>query len=120
MSSTTSISPPHSLILLTGERGSLPESFDGQLFGVAPTVIAIGTFNEADGPTTITLAKAEEYASVGKPDFAGQLQGLNGRIAVRTCLGEILLTAAYAQTTANIAIFVNDDKEPDDILIIYS
>ncbi|MDP9835630.1 hypothetical protein J2T09_000371 [Neorhizobium huautlense] len=123
MVSSISISPPNSLVFVSGGAGdfnSFIDQYKGEVVFATPTVIGLGTLCEIDGPTRITLAKGHVDAGGLSKSFSGSLQGLNGRLVVGTCEGDVLLSGDAASAIVTIEVFSNDPSEPNEILIVYS
>lgn len=83
-------------------------------------MIAVGTLNEFDGPTRITLAKGRAVTGKLRKLFVANLHQLTGKLVVRTCEGTVLLSGEVDNTHAKIEVFSNDQSAPDEILIVYS
>ncbi|WP_162939645.1 hypothetical protein [Neorhizobium sp. NCHU2750] len=121
MASSISISAPNSLILISGGNGSVPNRFEeGKAVAATPTMIAVGTLSEFDGPTRITLVRGRAAIGELRELFDGNLQELKGKLVVQTCEGAVILSGQFDYPQARIQVFSNDQSEPDDIVIIYS
>ncbi len=121
MSSSISISAPNSLVSISGGNGSAPDRFEqGKAVTATPTMIAVGTLNEFDGPPRITLAKGRAVTGELRKLFVANRHELTGKLLVQTCEGTVLLSGEVDNPHAKIEVFSNDQSEPDEILIIYS
>ena len=121
MASSISISAPNSLVLISGGNGAVPDRFEsGTAVAATSTTIVIGTLNELDGPTRITLAKGQADIGGLRKLFVGKLHDLTGKLVIQTCEGALLLSGDVDNPCASIEVFSNDHSEPDKILIVYS
>lgn len=112
------IAPPHSLILVVGSRKvEVPQSFNGALIASTDTCIAVGCKAEDDGPSRVSLRSIETVSSADDPAFVGWLSTSDRVVALETVFGERIVEIPTPQSTTRILIWVNDDKEPDEILI---
>jgi hypothetical protein len=121
VASFISISAPNSLVLISGGNGSVPDGFEqGKAIAATPTMIAVGTRNEIDGPTRITLIRRR--ADIGKLQllFSGNVHELTGTLLVETCEGALLLSGEVDRPQATVEVFASDQTEPDEIMIVYS
>jgi hypothetical protein len=113
------IAPSNSLILvLDPETGALPDSLEGNSIAACPWGLAIGTLNEFDGETTVSLASAAEL-----PDDQGLLRRwrgvvfTSGRIGVLNVHNEVLLETVSGEAQT-VEVWTNDLNEPDIIWVI--
>lgn len=120
VASSISVSAPYSLVLVSGGTGGLPDQFNGQAVFATSTIIALGTLCEIDGRTRITLAKGDAATGELRKVYAGSLHGLEGKLVVETCEGEVLLSCEAEGPVVAIEVFSNHSSEPDEILIVYS
>ena len=112
------IAPPHSLVLVVGSKNAqIPETFGGGLIAVTSTCIAIGCKAEDDGPSRLALESSDTALSNGQPAFAGRLDTPEGVVAIETVFGERIAEHPVGGLTSQILVWVNDDVEPDEILI---
>jgi hypothetical protein len=112
------IAPPNSLILVVGAtKVDIPASFDGALIVATDTCVAIGCKAEDDGPSRFAL-KTIGFGHLDRnPAFVGWLKTPNGTVALETVFGERLAEHPAPSPSARITIWVNDDTEPDEILV---
>jgi hypothetical protein len=121
MASSILVYAPNSLVLISDGTGSVPDQFEqGKAVAATPTMIAVGTLGELDGPTRITLVKGHADTGELRKSFVGSLHALKGNLVVQTCEGAVLLSGETAGPSATIEVFSNDQSEPDEILIVYS
>lgn len=112
------IAPPNSLLLVAGTGGGeIPESFGGAMIASTSTCIAIGCRSEADGETEVILGRAEEIDPGDNPCFEDFLETPTRRILIRTVLGDTLLEAPVPDVRTGLRIWLNDNAEPDRIMI---
>jgi len=110
--------PPHSLILVVGSsKVAIPQSFDGALIAATSSCIAIGCKAEDDGPSRIALEAAGLSSIDSEPAFVTRLDTPGGVVSLETVLGERIVDHPAHIPTSKIIIWVNDDSEPDEILI---
>lgn len=120
MQQSITISPPNSLIFVMDHAaGELPEDMGGKLVASTASCVAVGTLAEFDGETTITLADTFDVAALHIA-FEGTLHTPNGEVSISNTRNEQLLTGKAWTPSTNVRIFVNDDSEPDQIVVLLS
>lgn len=120
MKSEARISPPHSIILIMDfKSGRPPETLGGQLVAATPTCVAVGTMSEQDGETTVTLTDepSEDLVSDKSLAFDGSI-AVHGRLSVVTALNEDVLSVPVPNEFVRVRIWVNDNSEPNRIVIV--
>jgi len=126
MITTVSLAPRNSVVLIMGAEGArIPDSMGGKLVVATTSCIAVGTRNEADGKTSITLTD-ETQAGYHSDDrrfqkvFSGVLETPERQLAVRTVLLQTVARLEVSKDLTRIVIFTNDESEPDKICIVAS
>jgi hypothetical protein len=112
------LSPKNSLIFIMDPiHGDLPDEVGEDLISFTQSCVAVGTLAEHDGNTKIVLT--DEHL-----DFAGLHLVYDGKLAfaessLSVCDTQLeeLLTMKLRRPYAQIKIFTNDLKEPDEIHI---
>jgi len=106
------------LVLIVGSRkADIPRSFDGALITATSSCIAIGCRAEDDGPTRLGLGSTDEESLKVEPAFVAQLETPDGVVAIETVFGARLAECPVHGSAAKILVWVNNDIEPDEILI---
>lgn len=119
--STITISPPNSIIFLYDQSNpsiEVPAYTPGEIVAANITCISVGTLSAADGETTITLTDdVQSIDDIGVLTFDGVLQLPGSELSVCSSHNEKLLTMKLPTSQARVRIFVNDDREPDNIIV---
>jgi hypothetical protein len=121
MKLATRIAPPNSLLLVMDrDTRDLPKSMDGMHIKSTPSCIAVGTLHQLDGETTITLT--DETPLDHDIDglhmvFSGLLEVPSGEVDVYTVLNEAVLQMPVSTRRVGIAVFADDDFEPQQLYI---
>jgi len=114
------IAPPHSLVLVVGSKNAdIPPSLHGALIAATSSCIAIGCKAEDDGLSRLALESADITYFDIEPAFVTQLETPEGVVAIETVFGERVAEHPTPSSTTRIIIWVNDDMEPDEILIAF-
>jgi hypothetical protein len=114
-----SVSPPNSLVLIGDASGDLPDTMGDDLVSATANVVAVGTLAETDGKTQIRVI--ETGSSEHRPPklvFEGVLQVPSGRLTVQSVLGEVYAERPIARGRTRVEIWVNDDREPDEVCAV--
>ncbi|MGO1069706.1 hypothetical protein [Lysobacter sp. CA199] len=118
---TITISPPNSIIFLYDQsNGSveIPVYTSGEIVSANITCISVGTLSAADGETTITLTdEVQVIDDTGMLAFDGLLHLPGLELSVCSSHNERLLTMKLPTSQARVRIFINDDREPDNIIV---
>jgi len=117
MQSATFNVPNAVLLLMDFEAGDIPESIRGSLFASTRTCIAIGCMSDAEGPTKVTLGLNKEINEETVPAYVGNLHVPNKRISVSSVAGDIVLSLETEHPEVRVSIWVNDAREPDQVII---
>jgi hypothetical protein len=117
MTSSISISPPNSLLVVTGgATDSIPESIKpGEGFASTPSAIAIACLMDQDGETNVTLGPVPKGTS--RPVYTALLETPNHYVAVWTIEWERLLEARVPTTRTKIQVWTNHPTEPNEVVI---
>ncbi|HEV7233365.1 MAG TPA: hypothetical protein VGN36_03895 [Sphingorhabdus sp.] len=115
---TTKIAPPNSLILISDvDGGDVPKSMDGALVSATKSCVVVGCLCEIDGPTELTLLSLAHANRTDLPVFVGTLETPQRRVIVSTVHGQLLLEQPVSHEVSAIKVWVNDDREPDKIVV---
>jgi hypothetical protein len=119
MIKTTTVAPPHSLILVTDSAGfhSVPETMGGALVVSTGSCIAVGCQSEVDGDTELTVGGPEAVEHRGTLAFRGELETPSHNVSVKTVLGETVLEVPTERDRTQVCVWVNHTSEPDKIFI---
>ena len=118
MTSSTKKVVPNSVILIEDQSGGeIPNSMNQSLIAATASCIAVGCRAEDDGETEIILGHCDNVASDKQPMFEGALRTPSQKLVVRTVLGDTLLEMPVATAETKLIIWVNDQTEPDHIVV---
>lgn len=119
MRKTLTLSPPNSLVLVMDHKfGKLPDSIRGRLAASTDSCVALGTLSEVDGKTTITLTDEFDGIEGMSAAFDGVLLTPNQELSVCSVMNEKLLTINVSEERTHTQVFVNNEREPDKIVVI--
>jgi hypothetical protein len=114
-----SVRPPNSLIIVGDPAADLPETMGGGLISSSSSAVAVGTRAEVDGETRIILAEAGLTRTPGrKRVFVGELALPSSRLTVESVLGDGCFERAMPEGKAQLEVWVNDETEPDEIVLV--
>ena len=114
-----SVRPPNSVVLVGDPAGEPPETMGEALVSATETVVAIGTLAEADGSTRIRMVDAATTAE--RPEtlaFEGAVEVPSGRLTIESVLGDAYAEEPVPGGEAKIQVWVNDEHEPDEIVVV--
>lgn len=121
MSSTTRLAPPNSVVFVSDANGGeVPSSMGGAVVAASGSCVAVGCRSEDDGETEFTLGTLAELDRSEQPAYVGILKTPSRRVAVRSILGRCLLDTAVSGELTRLTIWVNDPREPDEVVIAVS
>lgn len=113
-----SIRPPNSLILvMDAEHGEVPLEMGSSCFATA-SCVAIGCLMEQDGPTLVELTTSIARGSGLALIFDGDISTPQSKVAVCSVTRSVYLQAHTDGALSRIRVFVNDDHEPDHVIIV--
>jgi hypothetical protein len=116
------VAPPNSVVLvMDSQHGQIPESMRGVAVTVTSSCVAVGTLEEAEGPTRIRVLDAADAALEGLPAVAmldTTLEISSGLMVVRNVLGERYVDWPVDAKEVRIRIYARRSMEPDDIAIV--
>lgn len=113
--------PPHSVVLFMNfESGKPPESFAEKLVSATSTCVAVGTLSEQDGQTNVTLTDElpQQLESSIILAFDGLISVSGKYLSLVTTLNEPIMSLPVRQNSLRIRVWVNDNVEPDRILVV--
>ena len=112
--------PSHSLVLIMDETvGQIPSSMNRALVSANSTCVAVGTFSEADGETTISIGEETTRVEPGMDlAFDGVLQTPTRLLTVCTVTGTSLLKYPVGSERTQVQVWVSHPSEPDKILVL--
>jgi hypothetical protein len=115
------VRPPNSLILVVGSsEPEVPESLNGLLVASTASCVAVGTFSEPDGETTVVLTDErppQVTSNLLSCAFSGSLESATGRVRLESVDGEIYLESSYKPGQINVTIWVDNSIEPSLIVV---
>lgn len=110
--------PSFSVILILDPTvGVVPESMSGKLIAATKSCVAVGCRAEDDGITRITLGSASRLNPGYPPQFSGEIETPSKVMEVQTPVGDTILKMAVPYKTTRLSIWVNDPREPDQIIL---
>jgi hypothetical protein len=120
MKQTIGFSPPNSIIAVMDHGGGeLPKWIRGQLVCASPSCLVIGTLMAADGETRITLTdEAPDDLQTLTQVFDGVLATPSLKLSVYSTQRAVIVEAKVPKARTHLQIWVNEDREPDDIRIV--
>ena len=122
MTSTTSKPIKNALILLSDSGGGhVPQEFKGGVVEGTTYGVAIGTKSEVDGETNISATDNPDYQRVAAGfhlAYAGLLSTPSRVLKVQTVELETLLTLQVRCEEVEIEVWLDDYKEPSQVLIV--
>jgi len=114
-----SVKAPNSLVLIGDPTGDVPETLGGGLVRATGKAVAVGTRAEVAGETRIRVIDA------GSPEhrppiraFEGMLEAPSGRLTIESVDGETYGEHPIPRGETRVEIWVNDDREPDEICVV--
>lgn len=115
---SVAVSPPYSLVLLLDPSiATIPQTMADNLIVATDSCIAIGCTAEDDGSTEVTLGPAQAVDPGYSPAFEGAIQTPSGVLEIQSVLGETILQTQVQDQETQVVVWVNDQKEPDKIVI---
>lgn len=113
----------NSLVLVTGSsHGELPPLPQDKIVSATQEIILIGTMSSQDGDTSITLTNEEIETSTDSKlhiAYRGHLDTPNREISVRNIFDEIIIKLPTATNSCEVSVWVNDDSEPDKLVVCF-
>ena len=110
---------PNSLVLLMDHSvGVPPDSLGSAIVAATPTCIAIGTVSEFDHSVSIAITDNYEAKNIGLVKVhAGVLSVPTMNLSLVNTANAILATAGVDSTSTSIEVWVDDQREPTEIVI---
>jgi hypothetical protein len=120
MRKSACIAPPNSSILVMDRTGGeIPRWMNGAIVSSTSSCVAVGTLSQSDGGTTLTLTNERPAIATGLfPVLDGDMDTPSRILSVVTCNNVELLSLDVNSQSTRVEVWVNDDKEPDQIYII--
>lgn len=119
MKATATVDAPNSVLLIMDPNvGVAPEAFGNQRFSSTETCAAIGTLMEGDGNTTITLTTNALSVPTEPPRYRTTILVPGRVVAVCNVLRQSILKVSINAEVANLIIWANDPREPDQITVL--
>jgi hypothetical protein len=108
------------ILVMDGVDVEVPQSMGGGVIASTPTCIAIGTLAEMDGSPTIILTD-EKYTGESSLNmrlaYAGKLLTPRKEITVFTVALQPLAHLAVVDVETNVEVWLDDEIEPERIVI---
>ncbi len=118
MASSAKTAPPYSLVLISDSNGGdIPAVMGNSLVVSTDSCIAIGCRVDADGDTLFILGDTREVDPGSGPIFHGNLKTPGHRVAIKSVIGQTILETSVPQQETIVRIWVNDLREPDQIIV---
>lgn len=119
------IAPPNSRIFVfdaTAKNIMIPACVSRELIASNDTCVSVGTLSESDGETTIEITSDRVYLVQADLRWTHGLRiNTPGKqVSVVTSQNDRLLTVDCLATKSAITIGVNDESEPDRVVIFIS
>jgi len=114
--------PVNSIILILDKAsGSIPTALTrGSVVTATESCVVACTLCAPDGPTTVTLSDHRESIGDGlRLAYRGTLATPNSEMHVCTAALDCIATAKVGSQQTTIEVWVNRDREPDDICILF-
>jgi hypothetical protein len=113
------LTPPNSVVLVMDyAAGVIPKSMAHAIIASTASCVAVGTFPEQDGPTTISISDEVSADILGQPAFDDVLDMPNKQLSVCNVDNQALLTIDVPGTKTRVRIWVNHPTWPDRIDIV--
>ena len=118
MATSLKIAPPNSLVLVSDTRNAeIPVTMFDSRFAATDSCVAVGCLADVDGDTTFTLGLTSEVDPGTSPSFVRTIQTPNRLVSISTILGNSILETKVTKTHTTLKIWVNDDTEPDQVIV---
>ena len=116
----TRIAPPNSIIFIEDPEHGFPPSITGyELVTANSSCVAVGTYPEIDGDTSIVLSnegKSEQKAAILA--FKDSLETPTHQISITTSHNEKIFMMATNNERTPVQVWVNDNRFPTLIEIV--
>lgn len=114
------VAPSNAVVLVMDRRvGTVPETLGGGIVAATSSCIAVGTREEHDGETTISISDEGGGSGVKVPPvFDGHIDTPSRVLSVCSVLDETFLEIPVAGEKTRVQIWVNDSSEPDVVAIV--
>ena len=110
------------LLVMDSQSGVIPESMDGGLIAASDSCIAIGTIAEYEHQVEIEIRQLPKDFAVSDTTlqcvYRAQVATPRRILAACSVYLEELVTAKVSGENAFVEIWVNDDKEPDRVVVV--
>jgi hypothetical protein len=122
---TVTLSIPNAVLFVldrSNTRLVVPEFIDGQLIAATGSAVSVGTQASVDGDVTVSLeGAAGRVASSGLTRvFRGDVVTPGRKIAIVTSELHTILEADVDATTANVEVWVDDDRSPVRVIVVFA
>lgn len=99
--------------------GVIPETLGGGLVAATRSCIAVGTREEHDGETSISISDEGAPSGVGShPVFDGVIETPSKVLSVCSVLDDVFLELSVVAPKTRVQVWANDLAEPDVLAII--
>ncbi|MBX3519051.1 MAG: hypothetical protein KF835_03430 [Xanthobacteraceae bacterium] len=117
MSQTIRIAPPHSLLFISGPEDDQPIDFSFmKTIRWNSTCVAVSCLPFIDGETEVTLGAAKEVDPGWAPAF-DDIVIAQGSIVVSTSERTTLLEVPITGDQTRVKVWINEDEEPDRVIV---
>jgi hypothetical protein len=110
------------LLVMDPQYGVIPELMDGGLIAASRSCVAIGTIADSDCEVEIGLGNRPEDCTEAETAlhcvYRGPIATPRRVLSVCSVYLEELVTTKVAREKSDVEIWVNDDNEPDQVIIV--
>ena len=106
------------ILVMDHDSGSLPCSMGSALVSATSSCVAIGTKPASDGVSEVTLINEVECSATGLCVYEGSVETPSLEISVCDVTNVRLLSLPVEKSTTGVRVFVNDQYEPDRIVVV--
>jgi hypothetical protein len=114
------VAPSNSLVLVMDRAvGVIPETLGGGLIAATASCVAVGTLEENDGETSISISDEGVPSGVAnEPVFDGVIETPSKILSVCSVLEEVFLEVPVHAERTRVQVWANDSAEPDVVAIV--
>jgi hypothetical protein len=108
---------PHGVIIVGDRDAPVPASFGEESVAASESVVAVATQHEVDGEVTIRLTDAADARPLAVRAFAGRLTVPSGRVTICNTSNDVLLEVSVCGGVAQVTVWANDARNPDEVVV---
>lgn len=106
------------ILVMDHDSGSLPCSMGSALVSATSSCVAIATKPASDGVCEVTLIDEVECGAMGLCVYEGLVETPSLEISVCDVTNVRLLSLSVEKLTTGVKVLVNDQYEPDRIVVV--